>query len=251
MSKYKMMVIVLRFFVDILLLMGTNRLCGYSHKPVRYAMGALVGAIYSSVCLIPGFHFLGNMFWRVIFLGISSWAAFGTERSALYRGAMFCLLHLAVFSILGFSEKPLYTLVFAAVGVWLLSVLGTRYSNAQRYVPVELCYRGKRIKLTALLDTGNTLYDPVSGQSVLVVGADAAQALTGLTREQLRQPVESIGSLPGLRLIPYKTIDTDCCFMLGLRIGQVQIGSYSGSRVVAFAPQQLGSHYQALAGGVL
>lgn len=250
MSGYGILAVVLTVLVDFLLLMGTDRLCGYSHKPLRCALGATVGGTYALLCLKPGFHFLGNPLWHVLFTGLVAWTAFGTHITALGRGAVFSLLYLAVNGLLGNGAKSLWGALLAGGGVLLLSTLGFKQGISPRYIPVELSYGGRHLKLTALRDTGNTLIDPVSGQSVLVVGADAAQALTGLTREQLCQPVESIGTLPGLRLIPYKTVGTDCAFMLGLRIGQVQVGSHCGSRVVAFSPQQLGSHYQALTGGL-
>ena len=121
------------------------------------------------------------------------------------------------------------------------------------YVPVELRYRDKHMNLTALHDTGNTLRDPITGRRVLVIGADAAGELTGLTREQLRRPVESIGALPGLRLIPYRSVGTENGFLLALRLQDVKIGTWRGSSLVAFAPERLSSEdaYQALTGGTV
>lgn len=249
MFGFWLMAVGFRFLVSFLLLMGTNRLLGFPKATLRCALGGAVDGLSAALCLVPGLHFLGDPLWHTVLSALGAWVAFGSHISALPRGAVFVMLHTALSSILDSDPKSLLLLALAGVGVYTVSSLCLG-RTAARYVPVQLSYGGRQVKLTALLDTGNTLYDPISGQSVLVVGADAAQALTGLTREQLRRPLESLGSLPGLRLIPYKTIGTDCAFMLGLRLGQVQIGSHSGSRVVAFAPQQLSSHYQALTGGV-
>ena len=118
------------------------------------------------------------------------------------------------------------------------------------YVPIELNYMGKLLRLTALQDTGNTLRDPITGRSVLVVGADAAHQLTGLTKEQLQNPVETMGAIPGLQLIPYSSVASRG-FLLALRLQNVRIGKWQGSSLVAFAPEGLGSEgaYQALTGG--
>jgi len=85
-----------------------------------------------------------------------------------------------------------------------------------------------------------------------VIGADAAQQLTGLTREQLLTPVETIGILPGLRLIPYHSVGSSG-FLLALRLRDVKIGSWRGSTLVAFAPERLSMEgaYQALTGGAI
>ena len=117
---------------------------------------------------------------------------------------------------------------------------------------MELYYGKKHLSLTALQDTGNTLRDPITGCQVLVVGADVARELTGLSYEQLRTPVESVGALPGLRLIPYHSVGSNS-FMLAMRMQKVKIGKWQGSSLVAFAPEGLNAEgaYQALTGGIV
>ena len=117
----------------------------------------------------------------------------------------------------------------------------------------EIYYKDQHYKICALRDTGNQLKDPLTGNSVLIVGSDVAQAMTGLTVDQLRNPVESLSLIPGLRLIPYKTVGQAGAFLLAMRIGKVKIGTWQGSAVVAFSPVQLSAKgtYQALTGGNL
>ena len=133
----------------------------------------------------------------------------------------------------------------------VLCALGFQGKLGKRFVPVELTYGGKQVKLTALQDTGNTLRDPLTGQQILVVGPQVAAALTGLTRQQLRDPAGAVGALPGLRLVPYRAVGTDGGMLLALRLNRVKIGQWQGSSLVAFAPEGLGEHeeYQALTGG--
>ena len=89
-----------------------------------------------------------------------------------------------------------------------------------------------------------------SGQDFLLC-ADAAGELTGLTQAQLRNPIDSLGTIPGLRLIPYHSIGNEGGFLLALKLQNVKIGSWKGSSLVAFAPEGLNSEgtYQALTGG--
>ncbi|MBQ6840095.1 MAG: sigma-E processing peptidase SpoIIGA [Oscillospiraceae bacterium] len=255
MEPYSGFVMVLIFCVDFLLLLGTNRLCGYPSRLWRCILGSGMGALHAGISILPGFGFLGNLFWRTVFIGMISCVAFGMDKTVLRRGMVLWLLHMALGGVSsGIGTNGIWSMVLAAMGICLLCLFGIKYGvGSEQYVPVELCYGDRRVKLTALHDTGNRLFDPVSGLPVLVVGADAAQTLTGLTKEQLRQPVESIGSIPGLRLIPYKTIGKENGFMLGLRLPQVQVGSRRSSCVVAFAPECLGTEgtYQALTGGAL
>lgn len=245
--------VALSIMVEILLLLGTNRLCGYPSGILRMLLGAMIGGLYAGACMLPGFRFLGGILWRVVSLGLTSIVAFGLSQSTLRRGAVFALLHMALSGISqGLGNGRPISLLIGAGGIFALCLLGFRGSiGGRQLIPVELRYAGKHLRLTALRDTGNTLRDPVTGSSVLVVGADAASKLTGLTPQQLKHPVETIGAIPGLRLIPYRCVGQDGGFLLALRIPQVKIGSWQGSALVAFAPEGLGkgTQYQALTGG--
>ena len=106
-------------------------------------------------------------------------------------------------------------------------------------------------KISALLDTGNLLKDPLSGCPVLIVSADIAQKMTGLSVSQLKTPLDSIGLLPGLRLIPYNTVGQAGLFFLGLYISNLKVGGWQGNGIIALSPELFGSaeSYQALTGG--
>lgn len=257
MTVYVDLVAILNFLVDFLLLLGTNRLCGYPPGWGRAALGAGIGGVYGGLCMVPGFRFLGNTLWRVVCLGIIAWIAFGFHRSALRRGIIFFLLSMALGGItLSFGDGSSGALVAAAAGVALMCALGFRGNvGSASYIPVELSYGGKRLYMTALHDTGNTLRDPVTGRPVLVVGAEIARQLTGLTSQQLRSPVEAVttAGIPGLRLIPYRAVGQSCGMLLAVKIPDVKIGKWKGSSLVAFAPEGLSAEgaYQALTGGVV
>lgn len=257
MQVYVDLVVLLNFLVDFLLLLGTNRLSGYPPGPVRAALAAGLGGIYGGVCMLPGFRFLSGTLWRLVSLGLMAVIAFGPTRSALRRGVLFVLLSMALGGVaLGLGTGGFWGLVAAAGGVCAMCVIGFRgKAGAAEYLPVELNYGGKRVRLLALRDTGNTLRDPVTGQSVLVAGADIAEKLIGLTREQLRSPVETLaaGTVQGLRLIPYRAVGQSGGMLLALRIADVKIGSWRGSSLVAFAPDGLSREgtYQALTGGAI
>lgn len=248
-------VAILNFLVDYLLLLGTNRLCGYWPGWGRSAAAAALGGIYAAACMLPGFAFLGNILWRIISLGLMGWVAFGFSKSALHRTVIFVLLCMALGGIAqGIGHGGFISLVAAAAALCCLCLLGFRdRPGSTRYVPVELSYGDKSISLTALWDTGNTLRDPVTGKPVLVVEAKVAQKLTGLTQQQLQSPVLSMveAPLPGLRLIPYRSVGQPAGMLLALRLPKVRIGSWQGSSLVAFAPDGLScdGQYQALTGG--
>ncbi len=250
MTEYIPGVFLLYFLVDFLLLLGAGRLCGNPTKWPAAAVAAAMGGIYASACLLPGFCFLGNLLWRMVSLLVMAIIAYGFS---VHRGIVFIILSFALGgAVMGIGHGGPAELLGTAGVLCLLCCFNLRGKQGGAYVPVELSYQGKNMQLTALRDTGNTLIDPVTGRQVLVVGADVAQKLTGLTKEQLTRPVESISCIPGLRLIPYKTIGNSG-FLLGMWFQNVKIGSWQGSSLVAFAPEWLHPEgaYQALTGGTV
>lgn len=256
MGAYLYMVILLNFLVDFLLLLSTNRLCGYRTGWTRPALAAVLGGVYGGACLLPGFYFLGNMLWRIASLLLMAWIAYGLSKSSLRRAVVFVLLSMALGGLVsGIGGGGIWSVVASAAGIFIMCALGFRDSiGTVTYIPVVLNYCGKRLHLTALQDTGNALRDPVTGSAILVVGAEIAQQLTGLTQQQLRRPVEAMqaSNLPGLRLIPYHAVGQPSGLLLALRFQDVTIGKWKGSSLVAFAPDGLSKEgaYQALTGGV-
>ena len=89
-------VMAINFLVDFLLLLGTNRLAGFPSDKKRLTLAALLGAVYSGVCLLPDFRFLGNLLWRIVSLGGMGTIAFGWNSSALRRCGIFLVMSLAL-----------------------------------------------------------------------------------------------------------------------------------------------------------
>ncbi|MDO5400174.1 MAG: sigma-E processing peptidase SpoIIGA [Eubacteriales bacterium] len=250
MEVYLDLVMLLNFLVDFLLLLGTNRLSGFPMSPGRCCIAAGLGAVYSGACVVPGFHFLGGTLWRLVSLGLMAAIAFGWDKSALRRGGVFILLSMALGGMaLSFGRGDFAAICLGAGLIWLLcrASFGEKIGGRE-YVPLELSYQGRTAALIALRDTGNTLKDPVTGEPVLVISGAAAQRLTGLTREQLRTPLETLARrpIPGLRLIPYRAVGQGGSMLLAVKL-QAKLDGKQQSAIAAFAPEGLGGGvYQAL-----
>lgn len=251
---YVDLVMGLNFAVDLLLLLGANSLSGHPTEYRRAAAAAALGGIYGGVCLLPGFSFLGSSLWRLVFLGLMALIAYGWDRSAIRRGVLFALLSMALGGIaLGFRRDGIISLVASAAGLCLMCLVGfPRKSAGSMYRKVELSHGGKQRALIALHDTGNQLRDPVTGRPALVVGADVAWELMGLTKEQLASPTKTLLERPGLRLIPYRAVGQPAGLLLAVRMDQVRLDGKIWDGMVAFAPENLGCNgYEALAGGAI
>lgn len=256
MTVYLDLVVLLNFLVDGLLLMGANRLMGYPCGLRRCALAALLGGGYAGLCMLPGLRFMGGTLWRIIVLGAMAVIAYGCHRSAVRRGTVFVLLSMALGGMaVGLGNGNFLSLLVATLGLVMLCALGVKIPiGAAKFQPVELRWKGQSIKLTALLDTGNTLRDPITGGSVLVVGPDVGRRL-GISRELIQDPVTMLTRepLPGARLIPYRAVGKPGGMLLLLRFEEVRLCGRSISPMVAFSPEEIGGtdEYQALLGGSL
>lgn len=254
MVVYLDVVMLLNFLVDFLLLLGTNRLAGFPAGGKRCLLSAGLGAVYSGVCILPRFYFLGNTLWRMVSLFLMASIAFGWNRSALRRGIVFALLSMALGGIaISMGEGRVDRLILSAAGVWLLCRIGFGSSIGQTYVPVTISDGGRTVNILALKDTGNTLRDPITGEPVVVIGADAAADLTGLPVSAFSAPIETVLRQPGYRLIPYHAVGQPGGMLPAKRYADVRIGDRRGSVLIAFAPEVISraGEYQALTGGTL
>lgn len=252
MTVYADVLMLVNFLVDLLLLVGVNRLAGHPPGVKRALAAAALGGLYGGVCILPGLQFLSNTFWRLVFLGLMAVVGFGAGRESVRRCILFVLLSMALGGVAaGLEGGGFWRLVLSAGAVCLMCLLGFRGRFGEQYVPVEIHAEGDTVRILALRDTGNTLKDPLTGQRVLVAGAGVGSRLLGLTVEELKDPVSVLDKLPGLRLLPYHAVGQSGGFLLARRFSDVRIGSWQGSCLVAFAPQELGKGkpYEALTGG--
>ena len=255
MTVYWEVVVGLNFLVDLFLLLGTNALFGSTLRLWRCVGAAIVGGVYAGMCLLPGFSFLGSLLWRMVSLCGICVAAFGISKRAVKKGFLFIFLTMALGGVASLMGKGgFWAIILSAAGVFLVCVVGFEGNlKGQKRVSVVLIKGERVLRLTALQDTGNTLKDPVTGESILVVGEAVARELADLSHEQLLSPIETMTQVSGLRLVPFRSVGCSCGMMLAMNMDKVMIDGETCGTLVAFAPQTIGTEgsYQALAGGAL
>ena len=273
-------VLLLNFVVDYLLLLSAGRLAGEVLRRGRLALGAALGAAYAGAVFLPGLGFLVHPLCKVgagvlmvlsgysgsrhllrvclVFFAVA--AAFGGGILAIQLlGSRSLALSNGVLS----SPLDLKLVLLSAAGCYVLITLlfqrAARHSPVRELAPAVVELGGRRAALTALVDTGNTLTDPVSGRPVLVAEGEKVRDLfppgTAPSRAELRDPTAALGRLgdAGLRcrLLPYRAVGVECALLLALRADRVTVGGEDlGPLLVALSPTRLtdGGGYSALIG---
>lgn len=243
----------LNILVNVFLLMASAKLCNFSVRRHKILL-----AVFLNVLFAFGTYFIKpnsvtcNLLWvlLLLFLAVNT---FGFQKDSVVPGAIFISMSILYdIAISGLIEQKIWSLMLLAACV-LFVLFRVRSRDCNKFVPVEIKYKGVKNSFTALYDTGNLLCDPVTGNAVLIVAGEVAQQLTGLTRQQLLNPVDTIQkcAIPGLQLLPYSTIGQPHGLLLAMRFRDIKIGKKRSSGLVAFAPDAFFSDckYQALTGG--
>lgn len=269
-------VAVLNFLVDGLLLYGTARLGAAGLRWGRLLLAAALGAAYSVAVWLPGLDFLQGIFCKLFFAAAMLLLAFGAKRSTLRLAAVFAALTLVLCgAVYGvellnhggvryrggqlFFPVSFFSLLLTALAVSLACrLLLPRLNHAPDSVlPLQIELGGRKIRLTALRDSGNTLKDPISGAPVLTAYAGAA---LGLFPRELGLKAADFGSPVGLmerlrpfspRLIPYRAVGISQGLLLAVNC-KVTISNREQLLPLALSPTPLsdGGAYDVLIGGM-
>lgn len=267
--------------VNYCLLACAARLDGGAVRRRRLALAAGLGAGYGVLTLLPGLGALGHPVGAALAAAGMLLAAYGPSDRLLRRGALFLVLSCAFGGVLvlvslargssagaggllGPSLGMRGILIVAALSYGALSlVLGRQFAKTQAeggLCPLTLTKGEKTLRLLALIDTGNTLRDPLTGEGVVVLDCGRAGALVpelaGVPAQAFQRPVELLarfaGEEPDLRLLPYQAVGVPCGLLLAVRVDEAAWGGQRRPRCLcALSPTPLsdGGGYHALVGG--
>ena len=136
-------------------------------------------------------------------------------------------------------SMPVLVLSFGVIYALLSLVFRRSIKNADISVSeVHLEFMGKTAELRALHDSGNTLFDPITGSSVLIGSADALSPLFPGSAEKFRSPdcTEAL-TAPGLegrlRLIPYSAVGTGSGMLAAFRPDRICVDGRERSDIIA------------------
>ena len=274
---------LLNFVVNYLLLLSAARLAGEIIRRLRLALGAALGALYAAAVFFPGMAFLLHPACKLGTAVLMLLCAFGGSRrllrltlvffgvSAAFGGGIFAIellsgRGLSLKNGIFYSAMDLRLILLSAAACYAVLTLVFRrtakHSGPSReLVPAVLTIEGRCVALTALVDTGNTLTDPVTNRPVMVAEGEKLVRLfpegEAPDQSELRDPVTamerlSCGQSRGrYRLLPYQAVGVDCGMLLALRLDEARVGETDyGGILVALSPNRLsdGGGYSALIG---
>ena len=262
----------LNLVLNYLLLMAAGRLAGVGLLRLRCLLGAGLGAGYGVLAIAGPTPFLGHPVCQAGAAVGMLLAAFGQSDRLLKVGGLFLLLACALGGGLlalgmgtgqGMGLRGILTAAVLSYGGLsvLLSGQFRHTCAAGELKTLTLSRNGQSLRLTALVDTGNTLRDPVNGQPVVIAEGrrltPLLPELAALDREALSRPVECLSQIQRLspdlrvRLLPYRAVGTASGLLVAVQMDSVLCeGKECPGRLVALSPTPLsdGGRYCALVG---
>lgn len=240
--------LLLNFILDYLLLLLTGRIAGAVLRRGRLALAAGLGSVYAAVCVLAppvwahplirisvgvGMVLMGYGHCRKLFRLMVLFFAL----SAALGGGLYALELLGITVTLDIH----YILLFAAGAYFLLSLAGRKLA---RHGPgelrqVDISLGEHQVRLTALVDSGNTLTDPMTGAGVVVAQGERLAPLLP-PEADYRRPCQSFPALRDprrFRLLPYRAVGVEGGLLLAVKADGVRVdGRELGQRLVALSP---------------
>lgn len=270
--------------IDYLLCLITARLAGIPLRRKRYLGAAFLGGLYGTAAIFPEFEILTTCFIKLILWFLIALIAYGASEQflklAILLGIVSCAMAGCVLGLSLLMQKTTPssaaayflpdinagTVCLTMIGAWLIASSlfrsAARAGCSKQLLQTRICILGRTETLTTLLDTGNHLSDPVSGQPVLIVAAGTLNAILPgtikevVTPEGLKKPVRLLEPIRALfpelcpNLMPYRAVGVTSGMLLTIRSDWIEInGTKYRNGVIAFAPTPLGTGYSALWGG--
>lgn len=273
----------INFIVDYLILLATARVGAKTVSRWRIALGAALGAVYAAAAVFPELSFLSGVWFKAAAGILMLLAVFGDRPGILRTGliffvisAAFCGVVMAISLLSGKNvmEEGLYLSVSLKVlaisfgicyGILTLVFRGLgKISAGSTMVKVSVEHKGKSTEFSALVDTGNTLRDPLTGGNVLVAEMEALRPLFSKSLQKvlennrddnvveiLKNTSETEASFR-FHLIPYTAVGVGNSLLLAFRPERVRIaGKYTKDVSIAVSPTRVsdGGIYSALVNG--
>ena len=209
-------VFVVNFAINSLLLYITHRTIRSRTSKGRIPLAAAVGAAYAVIWYVPGMVWLFGFLGRLIFSCILIRIAFSPRGVRAFAAAVIVFFAMtfafggAVYAVMGMVDKnasraPIWVLAVSTIAAFIgITVITARYKRMlikeRSFVDIDITMNGKTTRFQGLVDTGHSLYEPITGNPVIVVEYDKLKCILteDLNKRTCVIPFRSVGQDGGV-----------------------------------------------------
>lgn len=251
---YADVILLENLIMNYLILWSTARLTRYSHSKTKLAIASLLGAVYAVLSYFPQYSYLYSFFMKVLFSIFIVIVAYTPMHfhlllkltgifyivSFVFGGAAFGLFYfingltLTQNGISFIRDFPIKILAAAIIIAYITikyswDYVQHRIKRERLLVRAELCFDKRKMSLDALVDTGNSLKDPITNVPVMITEYNMIKELLP---EEIQEIFERCGEndlnaiaeimsvskwATRFRLIPFKSLGRENGMLVGFK----------------------------------
>lgn len=239
-------------------------------KKYRIWIGAVIGALYAFVFFFPSLHFMYSFFMKIVvsmFMIVIVFTPYKFREfikligifyliSFMFGGAAFALFYLTDFTgllsngIFYFGNFTLKILIYSGIIAYILirfclEYIQVKISREKIYIPISIQVENHKSRLKALLDTGNSLQDPLSKYPVIVVEYSAIKDLLPLDVQSILNDSVDVNLdviskiittsqwINRFRIIPFKSLGKENGMLIGFKPDCVQLENEKNNKSIS------------------
>lgn len=258
MEIYLDMLILENFIMNYIILFVTNKFSKANTNALRISISALIGALYAIIVFFPNLKLFYTLIFKICLSFVLIIIAFYPKNlkdllkelaifymvSFAFGGAAFGLFYFSNFGVVisngifYISNFPIKILVISTILAYLiikysLTYIQKRIHKEDIIIAFDVSYKEITINLNGIIDTANTLFDPLTKNPVIVV---EYYAIKEILPQQLRyifenykendlnevlQIVSDTEWISRFRLIPYTSLGKENGMLIGFRPDKV------------------------------
>lgn len=251
---YADVILIENFIMNFLILWSTAKLARYGCSNIKLAAASLLGAFYAVISYFPQYSYLYSFFMKVLFSILIVIVAYTPLRfhlllkltgifyivSFIFGGAAFGLFYFVnglsltsngISFIRSFPVKILALAVAAAYFIvkYCWDYIQHRIKRERLIVRVNILFDKRQLSIDALVDTGNSLKDPITNVPVMIADysmisellpEDVKQIFERSSENDLNVIAEIMSEskwAARFRIIPFKSLGRENGMLVGFR----------------------------------
>ena len=248
------------FIMNYFILSLTSKFSRFKSKRIKFILASSLGALYAFVIFFPSLHFLFSVLMKIACSMLIIIVCFTPYRfkdffrllsifylvTLVFGGAGFALFYFnnfngiisnGIFYITNISVKN----IFISCGVAYILIqfcwgyIHERLLKEKIFMDVSIEINNRKVNLKGIVDTGNSLMDPISRYPVIIVEYNAIENILPieikdiLLNNQVFSFDQVIAKLDGsswvtrFRIIPYRALGTENGMLIGFKPDNVLI----------------------------
>ncbi len=257
--------------INYLILYVTAKFSKYRTSTLRLFLGAIIGALYVGIIIIEpdikvfyttvakillSFFIIAVTFFprnimtfikTLVIFYISTFIFAGAALAFLFFNDQGGFVKNGIVYVFGQSKWSLMFFSLVTVGIIIkifMEVIQSKFTRENLLIPVKIAFDNRKIGFPALVDTGNSLKDPLTNNPVMVVEFNALEELLPVEikdifknskEDDLSCVTTTISTskwFSRFRLIPFSSLGKENGMLIGFKPDFIEIGEEEEKRDV-------------------